>query len=146
VALEKARLLLGEVTGLITGELNCYKENEHFFKVIDPGIKIIEERKEISIDQLVKEMKLKKNHIESLAKILERREMIKIEYGILWLRFPEILYSIMVILVRFINALLFSFLNNFSIVWVRDIINKTIIDRCRNSSNIGCQRVLYEHK
>jgi len=49
---------------------------------IDVLIMIIEKRKSVSVDELVKEMNLKQNHIENLAKILEKRGLIEIDYGI----------------------------------------------------------------
>lgn len=44
--LVKARGMLDEIIRLLSGELNCYKENEHFFKIIEPGILTIDEKRE----------------------------------------------------------------------------------------------------
>ncbi|MBD3155266.1 MAG: CBS domain-containing protein [Candidatus Aenigmarchaeota archaeon] len=49
---------------------------------IDTLLDIIQRREKISVDELVKEMNLKESHIQNLAKILEKRGLIKIEYGI----------------------------------------------------------------
>ncbi len=50
---------------------------------IDKLLEIIEKRKKISIDDLVKELDLKKKHLENLSKILEKRNLVEIEYGII---------------------------------------------------------------
>jgi len=49
---------------------------------IDTLLEIIQKRREITIDELVKELNLKQNHIENLAKILEKRGLIRIDYTI----------------------------------------------------------------
>ncbi|MEM5792969.1 MAG: CBS domain-containing protein [Candidatus Aenigmatarchaeota archaeon] len=48
---------------------------------IDYLLEIVEKRRQVTVDQIAKEMNLKENHIENLAKILEKKGLIKIEYG-----------------------------------------------------------------
>jgi CBS domain-containing protein len=49
---------------------------------IDTLLDIIQRREKVSVEELVREMNLKESHIQNLAKILEKRGLIRIEYGI----------------------------------------------------------------
>ncbi|MFH1868629.1 MAG: hypothetical protein ABH843_06630 [Candidatus Omnitrophota bacterium] len=41
----KARQMLDEIIKTVSEEPDCYKDNEHFFKVVEPGILDIEEKR-----------------------------------------------------------------------------------------------------
>jgi CBS domain-containing protein len=49
---------------------------------IDTMLQIIERMRKVTVEELVQQMNLKESHVENLAKILEKRGLIKIEYGI----------------------------------------------------------------
>lgn len=48
--------LIKEITAIISGELNCYEKNEHFFKVIEPILSVVE-AKRLEFENIVKENK-----------------------------------------------------------------------------------------
>lgn len=69
--LKHSRQLLLEITTISGEELNCYAENEHFFKMIEPMLSAMEDKK-LELENIINETE----------ETLPKKDIIKVLHGI----------------------------------------------------------------
>lgn len=74
--LKSSRQLLIEITTISSEKLDCYAENEHFFKMVEPILSIIEAKK-LELENTINENKgpLSKKEIIKLLHVMEEKAL-----------------------------------------------------------------------